>query len=203
MLSLTTERLTPFHAWPAGPKLLAICFVTAVLFIANELWLTAVVCCAVFGLYALPGTWFLHAGVSKLWVLWPFMVILALWHGITGTPVEGIGIALRLLAVLALANLVTLTTRLEDMADVVIQLAQPIRLIGMRPERLGLALALVIRFTPILAERSTRLIEAWRARSRRRPGWILLAPFSVAALDDATHVAEALRARGGLDGQKE
>jgi len=35
------------------------------------------------------------------------------------------------------------------------------------------------------------------ARSRRRPGWQLVLPLSLAALDDADHVAEALRARGG------
>lgn len=203
MLSLTSERPTVFHQWPAGPKLLAVCVVTAVLFIAEQIWLTTLVCAGVLGLYALPGRWFLHDGLARLWVLWPFMVILALWHGISGTPIEGIGIALRLLAVLALANLVTLTSRLEDMADVVIRLAQPLRLLGVHPDRLGLALALVIRFTPILAERGDQLTQAWRARSARRPSWILLAPFSVAALDDATHVAEALRARGGLAGQKE
>ena len=41
------------------------------------------------------------------------------------------------------------------------------------------------------------LRESWRARSPRRPGWRILLPATLAALDDADHVAEALRARGG------
>ena len=44
----------------------------------------------------------------------------------------------------------------------------------------------------------TALSLAWRARSRRRAGWRVIVPFMVLALDDADHVAEALRARGGI-----
>ena len=39
--------------------------------------------------------------------------------------------------------------------------------------------------------------QSWRARSTRRPRWRVLVPATLAALDDADHVAEALRARGG------
>jgi len=63
---------------------------------------------------------------------------------------------------------------------------------------IGVAMALVVRFTPVLAVKGRALSLAWRARSRRKVGWRILVPFAVLAIDDAEHVAEALRARGGI-----
>ena len=57
---------------------------------------------------------------------------------------------------------------------------------------------LMVRFIPVLQGRFAQLGLAWRARSRRRPGPRLIAPLSLSLLDDADHLAEALRARGGL-----
>ncbi|HBH7903235.1 TPA: hypothetical protein KDX49_003259 [Vibrio parahaemolyticus] len=52
--------------------------------------------------------------------------------------------------------------------------------------------------TPVLMSKGQKLSRAWRSRSNRRTGWRIVLPFTVLALDDADHVAEALRARGGL-----
>jgi biotin transport system permease protein len=60
-----------------------------------------------------------------------------------------------------------------------------------------LAVALVIRFIPVMQDRTEQISQSWRARSARRAGWRVLMPATLAALDDAEHVAEALRARGG------
>ena len=107
-------------------------------------------------------------------------------------------ILLRLLSALALANLVTMTTRLSDMIDVVRLLTRPLAKLGLNPAALDMAIALVIRLTPVLAQKGRNLTQAWRARSPRKPSWRILLPFTVLALDDADHVAEALRARGGF-----
>ena len=56
----------------------------------------------------------------------------------------------------------------------------------------------MIRFTPALIGKARQLALAWRARSPRRPGWRVVLPLTLGALDDADRVAEALRARGGL-----
>ena len=55
-----------------------------------------------------------------------------------------------------------------------------------------LAMALVIRFTPVLADKGRLLILAWRARSRSKPGWRIVLPFAVTAIDDAERVADIL-----------
>lgn len=199
MISLTSPVETRAHGWPAGIKLAALCVSTVLLFLSDDLWVQGGAFIAVMaGYLTLGGMDFLRAGLRSLKILTMFLVIIAVWHAVTGTWVDGAVVALRLLAAVSLANLVTMTTRLTDMTDVVAKLTKPLAIIGMNPRLLELAIALVIRFTPVLIEKGTALNMAWRARSHRRPGWRVILPFVVLAIDESDHVAEALRARGGV-----
>jgi len=134
-----------------------------------------------------------------LWPLWPFVVLVLGWHWVTGALEVGAVIALRMLTAVALANLVTMTTALGDMMGVVRWLLCPFARLGVNLRAIELAAAMVIRFTPVLAQKGAELATAWRARARRRAGWRVVVPLMVLALDDADHVAEALRARGGFE----
>lgn len=197
MLTLTSPVETPLHRVPAGLKLAALCALTVVLFHLSSPLVLAGVLAGVAGLAALGGGRFAgHAG-RMLWPLWPFVAIVAVWHGWTGDLAGGLVVILRMIAAVAAANLVTMTTRLDDMIAVVERLCRPLARVGVPPRALALAVALTIRFIPVLAERLGRIREAWAARSARRPGWRVLVPATLSALDDAEHVAEALRARGG------
>ena len=40
---------------------------------------------------------------------------------------------------------------------------------------------------------------ALRARSHKKSGWRLVVPLTLSVLNDAEHVASALRARGGVE----
>jgi biotin transport system permease protein len=131
-------------------------------------------------------------------MLWPFVALILLWHVLISDAEAGLVIVLRMVTAVGLANLVTMTTKLSDMMALVRWLAAPLRRFGVRTRSLELAVALVVRFTPVLAAKGQMLSLAWRARSRKRPGWRIVMPFTVLAIDDAEHVAEALRARGGL-----
>lgn len=198
MLTLTSPVETWLHPLPAGAKMAALCAATAGLFfITSPVFLAAALVLAL-GLTASGGTTFFRHGLRLLRPLWPFLVIVGVWHLWTAELREGAAILLRLVAVVMLANLVTMTTRLSDMIGVIERLAAPLRPLGLSPRLLAMAIALVIRFIPVLAERVTQIGDAIRARSGRRPGWRVLVPATLAALDDADHVAEALRARGGL-----
>ena len=198
MISLTSPVETRAHRWPAGFKLAGLCVVTMVLFASDALWFHVTALALTGMLYALPGRLFLRAGAARLWVLWPFVVLIALWHVMLGDVAAGIVIALRMITAVALANLVTMTTRLADMIGVVDWLTTPLRRCGFDTRGISLAIAMVVRFTPVLAQKGQSLAQAWRARSNRRVGWRIVAPFAVLAIDEAEHVAEALRARGGL-----
>ena len=198
MISLTSPVRTRAHDWPAPLKLAGLALATFALFLVSDLYLMGVAFAATLCLYALPGPVFFKVGVQRLKVLWPFLAILGIWHIVTATYSEGAQIILRLLTTVGLANLVTMTTALNEMIAVISWLAKPLRWFGLKTRAFELAIALVIRILPTLVDNGTRLSDAWRARSRRRAGWRIVVPFTLLALDDADHLAEALRARGGF-----
>lgn len=198
MISLTSPVETRAHGWPAGAKLGALCAAGVVLFAVQSVAWQGIFLLGTLTLYALPGRVFLHAGLARLRALWPFVLLIMLWHLITADAAGGALIVVRMLTAVALANLVTMTTRLSDMMGVVRGLCGPLRVFGLRTQTIEIAMALVVRFTPVLVEKGRALRMAWRARAVRRPGWRIVVPFAVTAIDDAEHVAEALRARGGL-----
>ena len=199
MISLTSPVKTKAHDWPAGLKLSGLCAATMVLFFIEQATVLAAIFTFVLVGYALPGRRFFRSGMKQLRLLWPFILMVAIWHIWIGEIELGASVILRLLSAVALANLVTMTTRLSDMIDVVRGLTRPLVRLGLKPNILELAIALVIRLTPVLVQKGTQLSEAWRARSRRKAGWRIILPFTVLALDDADQVAEALRARGGFE----
>ncbi len=197
MLTLTSPVETPLHRVAAGPKLGVMALFTAGLFTLSSAPMLAAAALLVATLYATGGRAFVRHGLAMLRPVWPFVLIVGLWHWATDDIAQGAVIVIRMVTAIAAANLVTMTTRLSDMIALVERLASPLAPV-LPPRRLALAIALVIRFIPVLSERVALLAEARRARSsRRRAGWRILAPAALAALDDAEHVAQALRARGG------
>jgi biotin transport system permease protein len=169
MLTLTCPIETRWHPVPAGAKLIGLAVATLlVVALRTPLAVSAGLVVAAL-VYLAEGVGFARHGLRMLRPLWPFVAVLAIWHGVTGALADGVVIGARMLTAVALANLVTMTTRLDDMIAVV--------------ER---------------AEKYGRLGDAWKARCARRANWRLVLPGLLVALDDADHVAEALRARGGL-----
>ncbi|MEM5476552.1 energy-coupling factor transporter transmembrane component T [Pacificibacter sp. AS14] len=198
MISLTSPIRTCAHNWPAGPKLMALCFATMVLFAQNGVMFHLSVFALVMAIYALAGRTFLRFGLTRLRGLWPFIAVVMIWHSLTKDTTLGATISLRLLNAVAMANLVTLTTKLSDMITVVQWMTTPLRRFGLRTKQLELGIALVVRFTPVLAYKGMQLADAWRARSGKRPKWQTIVPLAVLAIDDAEYVADAIKARGGL-----
>lgn len=197
MLTLTYLNKTWAHGLPAGGKLAALALVTALLFALRDPAYLTLAALGAAGLIASGGRGFARASLRPLWMLWPFVAIVAAWHLWLSDP-AGVGIIVRMITAVALANFVTMTTRLTDMIAVIEWLLRPFaRLIP--PARIALAIALTIRFIPVMLLRAGDLAQAWRARSPARPRWRILPALTLAALDDAARVAEALRARGGVD----
>jgi biotin transport system permease protein len=198
MLTLTCPVKTPLHRIPAGPKLLALAALSVAVFQLQTPVLVGAAVAATAAIYLAFGVKFARNGAVLLRPLWPFLLILGLWHGWTGSPTAGAVLGGKMLVAVALANLVTMTTQLSDMIAVVERAAAPLSRIGLSPRTLAVAIALVIRFTPVLMDKAALLGQAWRARSPKRVNWRIILPLALMALDDADHVAEAIKARGGL-----
>ena len=198
MLTLTSPLRTWAHALPAGAKMAALGLWTVGLFSLTSLPALAGATLAVAALVLSCGWRFALTSARMLRPLWPFVALAVGWYLLwKADPAGAATIVLRMLAAIGAANLVTMTTRLSDMIAVIAWLARPLAALGLSPRMLALAVALVIRFIPVMLQRMDQIRDAWRARSPRRPSWRLLLPAVLAALDDADQVAEALRARGG------
>ena len=199
MLTLAAPQKTIFHAISAGQKLLALCVLSTALLQVGSLFVLACLTVTVMTLYLSQGWSFAKFGARMLWPLWPFVAIIALYHGITNDIESGSEIMLRMVIAVALANLVTMTTPLNDVIDVLMRVLRPLNWIGVSTKPIAITMALFIRFIPTLIERGSIMHASLRARSAGKFGWRIIVPLTLSVLNDAEHVATALRARGGVE----
>jgi biotin transport system permease protein len=124
-------------------------------------------------------------------------------HAFVTDLLTGVETALRLLALVLAAAVVTATTRVTAMVSVVERVCAPLRWVGVRPARIGLMLAMALRFIPLVAERADRIREAQAARGGSVRGLkamtATVVPLLVQMLQLAHTVSEALDARGADD----
>lgn len=199
MLALTSDIPTWAHRLPAGGKLLALALASVALFGAPAPLATlGAGAVLALGLYLSGGITFARKGLAGLRGIAVLVLILFAWMAWTRGFQTGLLHGGRLLVAVALANFVTLTTRLDAMSAVFMRILGWLGLPLVLRRRIALALALAIRFVPVLGARAGRLHLAWRARSARPAGVALIMPLVVSAIDEAEQVAEALRARGGV-----
>ncbi|OKL43897.1 energy-coupling factor transporter transmembrane component T family protein [Pseudovibrio exalbescens] len=199
MVSLYVSGPSWAHALPARVKLIALCLVTFLLFPLDQWWQQAAGLFVTVGFYLSLGT----KGRQALKVIGNFAWMVGfifLLHALFTSLQEGVVLALRLTTLVLLANFLSITTRMEDLMDAVEPLFKPLTVVGLTSRRVALAVALVIRFVPMLLAVYSNLQEAYRARTGRKNSIRLLAPFVIHALKLSDEVAEALSARGGADG---
>ena len=196
MISLYLPERTWLHAVPAGWKLLVLALISLVAAPLDSLPVMAGLLLAVLALYASLGKAALRQ-IALLRPLWPLFLILLAFHWWNGYLLAGLVVLARILAMVLLANAVTMTTRMDAMMDAVEPLLAPLRLFGVSPRAVALAVAMMIRFVPLLFALWEALNDSWRARTGKRGGWRLLAPFCIQTLRLSHHTAEALAARGG------
>src|SRR5690606_8349875 len=80
------------------------------------------------------------------------LCMIFLFHLVFGSAAEGLFAVARFATLILLASAVTLTTPVSEMAELVEWLLGPLRPIGVNPEKVGLSIALAIRFVPLIAE---------------------------------------------------
>jgi biotin transport system permease protein len=197
MLGLYLHRDSAVHRWPAGVKMGGLLAVTAGVMALPGAWGAAVAGALGLGLLAaarLPVGRVLRelrAPVVLLTLLFGFQALLA---G-TGWAEAAVAVA-RFAALILLATLVTLTTRVADMIDLFERVFGVLRPLGVNPAKLALMLALTIRFIPLLAEQVREVRMAQRARGVERSIAALFVPLLVKIFTMADDLAAALEARG-------
>ncbi|WP_433235977.1 energy-coupling factor transporter transmembrane component T family protein [Streptosporangium sp. CA-135522] len=183
------------HRLPAGAKLLALAVSCTVLLLLRSPVALAGATAAVMLLYAVSGV-----GAAAAWAqVRPIRWFAVALFGMQFLLVDLLGAAsstLRVVLSVALAGLVTLTTRTVAMMACLERCLTPVRFVGLDPFRLSLLLSLTLRSVPVIAELATRVREAQRARGTEWSVRAFAVPLVVSALRHADALGEALSARG-------
>jgi biotin transport system permease protein len=190
--------MSPLHRCPPGPKLLALALAGTGLMLVTAL---PVMLAAL----ALSGLGFWLAGFGRAQIaaqIRPMVWMLAMLFVVQGwLATWGLAalIVARVVTLMLLAALVTLTTRTEDLITTLERALTPLAPLGVNPAKVGLAVALALRFLPVIAEEAGRVREAQAARGLGSHPLALILPLIVRVLKAADAVAEAIEARSGHD----
>ncbi|MFE0751937.1 energy-coupling factor transporter transmembrane component T family protein [Gordonia sp. NPDC058843] len=187
---------TLLHRTPAGVKFVAMGVLILVLSLTvRSLTALGVATLGVAVIYALAGI-----GPREAWrqlrpLAWLLLFIFAFQVVFTDWRRAVVICGVLALSV-ALAAVVSLTTRTTDMLDTIVRALHPLARFGVRVDLIALALALTIRAIPLMVEVVREVDEARKARGLRPGPRILVAPVVLAALRTADGFADTLTARG-------
>lgn len=195
MIALYRDGTGIIHRAPAGLKLAALAIGALVLSLyPHDAVSIAVSLLIVLGLYGLAGL-SLRVPVAEIWRLRWIILVLAAALVIFVSPLAAWINTGRVVAVLLLASLLTLTTRMSALLAVLHRLLRPLRRFGRDPDAVALTISLTITTIPVIAGFAQRVREAERARGVRL-GVRTVVPVLVMALRHADDVGDALAARG-------
>ncbi|MGY1638161.1 energy-coupling factor transporter transmembrane component T family protein [Geodermatophilus sp. SYSU D00742] len=199
MLSLYLPGTSPVHRAPAGLKLAVLAALGVGLFVVSRVEVVAAALVAVLAVGLLVARLPARALWGQVRPVWLWLAALFVVHLLVTGPLPGAVAVLRLLTLVLAAAVVTATTRVTALVAVVEWLAGPLRVVGVRPARVGLVIAMTLRFIPLLADRAARIREAQAARGAERLRLGVLVPLVISVLQLAHTLSEALDARGADD----
>lgn len=195
MIGLYRDGGSLLHRLPAGAKLAGLLLAGLASPFVRSPVVTAVALILVLAGYAIasvPPRVLLQMLRPLLLVMVPlgvFQTVVAGWE--RAFVIVGV-----LVALVLLANLVTLTTRTSDLIDVVVRVSRPLARVGVEPERVGLMLQLAVRAVPLVIDLGSRVREAQHARGLGASPRAFAVPLIVGALRRADAMGDALAARG-------
>ena len=180
-------------------KIVLSCCAAAILFfIKNPLVMFCIFLVLLLIYFLAGGLKFLGLGLYQLKITIPFVIILTVWHLYLGNVDQGVTLIFRLISAFLIANLFLLTSKIHDIILTIQKYLFYLKIFRINPHAVSITLGLFIRSIPILNQRAKNLMLAQSARSTKRSFWRISVPLALSILDDADHVSEALRARGGI-----
>ena len=186
---------SPLHRLTAGAKVAALLVVSLALFVIPSISVAILSVPVAFAVYLSTGAPF-HQLMAQLRGPAILLGIVFAFHLLFGTIADGVLAVSRFATLILLASAVTLTTPISEMAELVEWLLRPLRPLGVNPEKVGLAIALAIRFVPLISEEFRHIREAQAARGLAANPLALIVPLVIRTLKSADELADAIEARG-------
>jgi biotin transport system permease protein len=194
-LGLFVPGSSPVHRVPAGVKLVVLLAAGVGSVFLDRPWQFAAVLVAVLGCYRLAGLT-LRTVLSQVRPLLWVVAAVAVFHVVVNGWERAFVVVGAIAALVLLAGLVTLTTRTTALVDASVAALRPLGRLGVRPERVGLMLALGIRSVPVVVGLAEEVRQAQLARGLSASPRAFAVPLIVRSLRHADALADALVARG-------
>lgn len=184
------------HRARAGYKLLALLVLgLAITIPPPSWWLLGSIAIVLVSLYVIAELG-LRPLARQLWAL-KWLILVVLGSQLIFLPwTVAVANSTRMVQLILLAALVTLTTRTADILSTLERALRPFAKIGVDPERVSLVLAMTIRTVPVIAELGEQISDAQRARGGRISIRAFVVPLLVGSIRQADDLADALVARG-------
>jgi biotin transport system permease protein len=183
------------HRLPAGLKLGVLVVVGALSFMldtATTVGMAFAVAVAIHLLARLP----VSMVIRQVWALTPVLLGITLFHVLATGWSRAVVVAGSLMILVLLAGVVTATTRMSALVDVIVALAGPLRRLGIDPERIGLLFALGVRSVFVILGFATEVRDAQHSRGLAASPRAFAVPLILRSIRHAEQVGEALVARG-------
>jgi len=196
MIVLYRPGTSLLHRMPAGAKVLVFAaLVLAIALTANSVWTLPTAGILAISLYLIAGLGMptlLRQLYAARWIALVMLVTQVFFLPV----LAAISNTSRVLVVIVLAALITLTTRVPALLDATESALAPLRRFGVNPAGIGLVLALTITAIPVIGGFAADIREAQRARGAPVRLQTFVVPLLVMSLKHSDELADALTARG-------
>lgn len=133
--------------------------------------------------------------IQQLRFAFPMLVFFFVFQLIIHDLWEAIFIISRLIVILLLGNLLTLTTKTSRLMDSIEYHLRHLSIIGVNPAKISLTFSLCLRFIPVLATITKEVMEAQKARGLHKNVIAVIAPIIIRSLKMADDISDAIEAR--------
>lgn len=194
MIALHVPGNSPVHRLPVGAKLLGCLIGSTILAFLHSPGPLALLLFLIVGLYALarlPAS----AMLTTLRPLLPVLSIIFIAQTALSGWLPAATAMLRIASLVLLAALVTFTTPLSAMIDAITRAARPLGRFGISAPKLGLAIALALRFIPALAKDWREIEDARAARGASRIGFLGIGMLILRTLCMTNALGDAIASR--------
>lgn len=195
LVGLYAQGDSLLHRCPAGVKLAGLAVLVVVVLQLRtpvQVGLAAIMVVLGYVVARVPG----RAAVAQVRPLLWLGLAIGAWQLVLVGWERAVVVVGQLVLAVALAGLVTVTTRTSELLDVLESVLRPLRRLGVDSTRVALVLALTVRAVPVLVRLAAEVREAHRARGVVAGPRAFAVPLLVRTLRHADALGEALVARG-------
>lgn len=195
-----SHRDTLIHRAPLWCKGIALILISFAL-VATKSWVIGGVALSAMILVGLIGGITPKQWLQTLFGLKWLVIILAAYYVLFGNIAQGADVLLTLMCMVAFSKVLLTTTPLPRIIDGFVRLCAPLRIFGIKPERIAIAIAVMIRSIPVIMNEHTMISHALISRGVKVAPHRTFTPLIISTVAYAHETGDALAARGLMDAQ--